>query len=154
MLIIRPEGLLGARLRIEGRTGMSRQPARRASRRGRRGAGRDAAADVEHLDPEPGDHDVPARDPGAGWNIIGGYTGYISLGHSAFIGVGAYTAGILAGGWDVSPFLVAPLGGVTAALVALLLSLATRRTRGAAFVIVTFAMLELLGVIVEQLESR
>ena len=84
----------------------------------------------------------------SGWNIMGGYAGYISLGHSAFIGVGAYTAGILATRWDVSPFLVAPLGGVTAALLALILSFATRRTRGAAFVIVTFAMLELLGIIV------
>ena len=84
----------------------------------------------------------------SGWNVIGGYAGYVSLGHSAFIGVGAYTAGILAGKLEVSPFLVAPLGGVAAALVALLLSLATRRTRGAAFVIVTFAMLELLAVLV------
>jgi ABC-type branched-subunit amino acid transport system permease subunit len=33
-----------------------------------------------------------------GWNIIAGYAGYVSLGHSAFVGVGAYTAGILAGG--------------------------------------------------------
>jgi ABC-type branched-subunit amino acid transport system ATPase component/ABC-type branched-subunit amino acid transport system permease subunit len=88
-----------------------------------------------------------------GWNIIGGYTGYVSLGHSAFIGVGAYTGGILAARWNVSPFLVAPLGGVTAMLVAFLLGLVTRRTRGAAFVIVTFAMLELLGLIAENWKS-
>ena len=88
-----------------------------------------------------------------GWNIIGGYTGYVSLGHSAFVGVGAYTAGILAARWNVSPLLVAPLGGLTAMLVAALLSLATRRTRGAAFVIVTFAMLELLGLIAENWKS-
>jgi len=81
----------------------------------------------------------------SGWNIMGGLTGYVSLGHGAFIGVGGYTAGILAQRWDVSPFLVAPLGGVAAALVALLLGLATRKTRGAAFVIVSYAMLELLG---------
>ena len=31
-----------------------------------------------------------------GWNIMGGYAGYISLGNSAFIGLGAYTTGILA----------------------------------------------------------
>ncbi len=24
------------------------------------------------------------------WNLVGGYTGYISLGHAAFFGVGAY----------------------------------------------------------------
>ena len=84
----------------------------------------------------------------SGWNIVGGYTGYVSLGHGAFIGVGGYTGGVLAAHWDVSPFLVAPLGGVAAALVALLLGLATRKTRGAAFVIVSYAMLELLGLVV------
>ena len=85
----------------------------------------------------------------SGWNLIGGYTGYVSLGHSAFVGVGAYTGGILANRLDVSPFLVAPLGGVVAGLVALLLGTVTSRTRGAAFVIVTFAMLELLGHLAE-----
>lgn len=84
----------------------------------------------------------------SGWNIMAGYTGYISLGHSAFIGVGAYTGGILAERLDVSPFIVAPVGGITAALLALVLGAVTSRTRGAAFVIVSFAMLELLGLVV------
>jgi len=90
---------------------------------------------------------------GSGWNVISGLTGYVSLGHSAFIGVGAYTAGILAERWDISPFIVAPLGGVAAALIALLLSLTTRRTRGVAFVIVSYAMLELLGLITRNWSS-
>lgn len=89
----------------------------------------------------------------SGWNIMGGYTGYVSLGHGAFIGIGGYTAGILAARWDVSPFVVAPLGGVAAAVVALLLALATRRTRGAAFVIVSFALLELLGLVTRNWSS-
>ena len=84
---------------------------------------------------------------------MSGFTGYVSLGHSAFIGVGAYTAGILATRWEVSPFLVAPLGGIAAALVALAAGLATRRTRGPAFVIVSFAMLELLGLITRNWSS-
>ena len=83
----------------------------------------------------------------SGWNVMAGFTGYVSLGHAAFIGVGAYTGGILAARWEISPLLVAPLGGVAAALVAFVLALATRRTRGAAFVIVSFAMLELLGLV-------
>ena len=29
------------------------------------------------------------------WNIVGGYSGYISLGHAAFFGVGAYAVGIV-----------------------------------------------------------
>jgi branched-chain amino acid transport system permease protein len=89
----------------------------------------------------------------SGWNIMSGFTGYISLGHSAFIGVGAYTSGILAAQWDLSPLVVAPLGGVAAAFVALLLGLVTSRTRGAAFVIVSFAMLELLGLVTRNWSS-
>lgn len=89
----------------------------------------------------------------SGWNIMAGYTGYVSLGHSAFVGVGGYTAGVLAARWEVSPFLVAPLGGVAAALVALALGLATRKTRGAAFVIVSFATLELLNILTRNWSS-
>jgi len=35
------------------------------------------------------------------WNLISGLTGYVSFGHVAFFGAGAYTAGILVttGGW-------------------------------------------------------
>ena len=29
------------------------------------------------------------------WNILGGYAGYISLGHSVFMGIGGYVAGVL-----------------------------------------------------------
>ena len=90
---------------------------------------------------------------GSSWNVMAGFAGYVSLGHSAYIGVGAYTAGILAARWDVSPFLVAPLGGVAAAVVAFVLGLATRRTRGPAFVIVSFATLELSGLVVRNWSS-
>ena len=82
----------------------------------------------------------------SGWNIMGGYAGYISLGNSAFIGLGAYTTGILAAKQGVSPFVGCLAGGLVAGLAAAFLSLVTRRTRGVYFVIVTFAALELLGV--------
>ena len=32
---------------------------------------------------------------GSAWNIIGGYSGYVSLGHAAFFGVGAYAVAIV-----------------------------------------------------------
>jgi ABC-type branched-subunit amino acid transport system ATPase component/ABC-type branched-subunit amino acid transport system permease subunit len=83
----------------------------------------------------------------SGWNIMGGYAGYISLGNSAFIGLGAYTTGILAAKDGVSPFLGCLVGGFTCAVAAALLSLVTRRTRGMYFVIVTFAALQLLGTV-------
>lgn len=83
----------------------------------------------------------------SGWNIISGYTGYISLGQSAFLGIGAYTSALPAIHLDISPFLAAPVGGVVAAFFAVVLALTGRRTRGIAFVIVSFAFLELTGLL-------
>jgi ABC-type branched-subunit amino acid transport system ATPase component/ABC-type branched-subunit amino acid transport system permease subunit len=77
----------------------------------------------------------------SGLNIISGYGGYISLGQSAFLGVGAYTVGLLAVRVDTSPFVWVPLAGVVGALFALLLGLVAMRTRGHAFVILTIAFL-------------
>ena len=82
-----------------------------------------------------------------GWNIMGGYAGYISLGNSAFVGLGAYTTGILAARDHVSPFLGCLVGGLVCAIAAAVLSLVTRRTRGMYFIIVTFAALQLLGIV-------
>jgi ABC-type branched-subunit amino acid transport system ATPase component/ABC-type branched-subunit amino acid transport system permease subunit len=89
----------------------------------------------------------------SGWNIISGFAGYVSLGQSAFIGVGAYTVGILSKHWEVSPFLLAPLGGVTAAVLAALLGLVAMRARGHAFVIITIAFLFLMQTLALNLRS-
>jgi ABC-type branched-subunit amino acid transport system ATPase component/ABC-type branched-subunit amino acid transport system permease subunit len=75
------------------------------------------------------------------WNIISGYAGYVSLGHSLFLGLGAYTVGILTLHQDVNPLVLAPLGGVVAMLVAVGVGAVVLRTRGHAFVIVTIAVL-------------
>jgi len=73
----------------------------------------------------------PCR-PRAG-NIVSGYAGYISLGHSMFLGLGAYTAAIVALHTGINPFWVAPLGGITAVLVAIVFGSVVLRTRGHAF---------------------
>ncbi|TCO49778.1 ABC transporter permease subunit [Actinocrispum wychmicini] len=75
------------------------------------------------------------------WNIISGFAGYISLGHSVFLGIGAYTAGILAARWHVNPLVLAPLAGVVAVVVALLVGSVVLRAKGPAFVIITIALL-------------
>ena len=41
------------------------------------------------------------------WNIIGGYAGYISLGHNVFFAIGGYAAAILFAYFGVSPFITA-----------------------------------------------
>lgn len=81
------------------------------------------------------------------WNIVSGFTGYVSLGQSAFLGIGAYTVAIISIRSGLSPFLVSPLGGVAAALVAFFVGLIVMRTRGHAFVIITIALLLLFQTI-------
>ncbi|MBI5523403.1 MAG: branched-chain amino acid ABC transporter permease [Desulfarculus sp.] len=73
-----------------------------------------------------------------GLNLLTGFTGQISLGHGAFMGVGAYTAGILAKmGW---PFFVAlPAAGVMAAAVGMLFGLPSLRLKGLYLAIATMA---------------
>ena len=81
----------------------------------------------------------------SGLNIITGFTGYLSLSQGAFIGIGAYVGAILATRFpDVQPLLWAPIAGVVAAVVAMLLGLVTYRSRGPAFVIITVAFLFLI----------
>ncbi|GGL00071.1 branched-chain amino acid ABC transporter ATP-binding protein/permease [Mangrovihabitans endophyticus] len=75
------------------------------------------------------------------WNIISGYAGYISLGHSMFLGLGSYTTAIIALHTGLNPFWIAPLGGVTAVLIAMLAGAVVLRTGGHAFVIITIALL-------------
>jgi ABC-type branched-subunit amino acid transport system ATPase component/ABC-type branched-subunit amino acid transport system permease subunit len=75
------------------------------------------------------------------WNIISGFAGYVSLGHSVFLGIGAYTAGILSTRWEVDPLVLAPLAGVVAVVVALSVGSVVLRAKGPAFVIITIALL-------------
>jgi ABC-type branched-subunit amino acid transport system ATPase component/ABC-type branched-subunit amino acid transport system permease subunit len=82
-----------------------------------------------------------------GLNVIMGYAGYISLGQSAFIGLGAYTVGIAVSKIGGDPFLWVPLAGVVAGLVAALLGLIAMRTRGFAFVMITIAALFIVQIV-------
>lgn len=89
------------------------------------------------------------------WNIMGGYTGYISLGHAGFFGFGAYALGLLlahlgiAGGY--APFLLVPVAGLLTALLALGIGWFALRTRAATFVIVTIAFMFMVQLLAENL---
>lgn len=75
------------------------------------------------------------------WNLISGMTGYVSFGHSAFFGVGAY-AGALFLTWDY-PWWVAILNGAAiAALIAVPLGFLTLRLRGPYFAIAMLGLNE------------
>lgn len=75
------------------------------------------------------------------WNILGGFAGYISLGHGVFYAIGGYAAGLALAHWGISPFLFLPFAGLAAMAVGFLAGLITLRTRGPAFIVATIAML-------------
>jgi branched-chain amino acid transport system permease protein len=74
------------------------------------------------------------------WNIIGGYTGYISFGHVTFFGIGAYVAALLFDAWAVPPYAATLPAGLAAAIFAVLIGYPTLRLRGPYFAIATLAL--------------
>jgi branched-chain amino acid transport system permease protein len=83
------------------------------------------------------------------WNLMGGFTGYVSLGHSAFFGLGAYFTGITVTRFDLPPFGMAVLAGLFVAVLAIPLGYLALRTRNASFVIVTLAMVYITGLLAQ-----
>jgi branched-chain amino acid transport system permease protein len=85
------------------------------------------------------------------WIVISGMTGYISLGHVVFVGIGAYVAALT---WLTLPiWLILPLAGLTAAALAMLVGYPCLRVRGPYFVILTFGVSELVKYIVVNIEA-
>ncbi len=79
------------------------------------------------------------------WNILGGFAGQVSIGYSAFIGIGAYTTVLLALK-GVDPYLTLPLSALLAAVFAVLIGLPAFRLRGPYFTIVTIGVSEAVRV--------
>jgi branched-chain amino acid transport system permease protein len=78
------------------------------------------------------------------WNMFSGFSGYISLGHGVFYGIGAYTVALLAshlgmaGGYGI--FVLVPVAGVAAALIAVPFGVIALRTRRRTFIVITIAV--------------
>src|ERR1700674_563466 len=89
------------------------------------------------------------------WNVMGGYTGYISLGHAAFFGIGAYSFGLLLIHLNITPgytsFLLVPVAGLLSAVAAAAIGWIALRTRAATFVIVTIAFMFIVQLLGENL---
>ncbi|OLB57466.1 MAG: hypothetical protein AUF64_02820 [Chloroflexi bacterium 13_1_20CM_54_36] len=80
-----------------------------------------------------------------GWNIFSGYTGYISIGHAVYFGVGAYTLALICQYWNIPggylPFLLLPLVGLVAGTFAIPLGFIALRVRKYAFAVTTIALM-------------
>src|SRR6184192_915915 len=74
-----------------------------------------------------------------GLNILVGYTGQISIGHGAFMSVGAYTAANLAVKLDLPFWLTLPAGGLMAALIGVIVGMPSLRIKGLYLAIATLA---------------
>jgi branched-chain amino acid transport system permease protein len=82
---------------------------------------------------------------GVAWSILGGFAGYASFGHAAFIGVGAFAAGLVEDRFsDLSPLLLLGIGlvvgGVACAALSAVIAYPILRLRG------TFFAIAMLGV--------
>jgi len=75
----------------------------------------------------------------SGLNLVHGFIGRLSLGHTAFYGLGAYTAALIATGTGAGLLLTIPAAALVATVLALGIGHITLRFRGAQFVLVTLA---------------
>ena len=87
------------------------------------------------------------------WNLVGGFAGVLPLGHSVFVGIGAYTSTILTLQFGLSPWIGMFFGGLVAAFVGVVMGLPTFRLRGAYFCLCTIAFAEGIRVMVENIDT-
>jgi branched-chain amino acid transport system permease protein len=87
------------------------------------------------------------------WNLISGLTGYVSFGHVAFFGAGAYTGAILVAtaGWSWPA--AAAAGGAAACVLALLIGYPCLRLKGPYFAIAMLGLNEVLRALVSYFEG-
>jgi branched-chain amino acid transport system permease protein len=87
------------------------------------------------------------------WNFVGGFTGYISLGHGAYVGLGAYGTGLLVIKAGVPSFAALFLSAALVAALAVPIGIASLRVRGASFVIVSISLVLILLLVFQSWSS-
>lgn len=86
------------------------------------------------------------------WVLFSGLTGYISLGHAVFYGLGAYVVAIT---WGILPLWTSlVLSGAVGAGFAFAVGFPSLRVRGPYFVMLTFGLAELMKFVVIDIETR
>ena len=79
------------------------------------------------------------------WNLLAGYAGLVSVGQQAYVGLGGYMLYYLTGVWDMNVYLALLIAGPFAGLMAIPVSFAVFRLRGAYFAIGTWVVSEVFG---------
>lgn len=84
------------------------------------------------------------------WNLLAGYTGLVSIGQQAFVGLGAYSVVVAVNGQGWNLYVAAPIAMAVAALAAVPIGLVAFRLRGAYFAIGTWVIAEVVRLMVKQ----
>jgi len=87
-----------------------------------------------------------------GLDVVFGYTGEVSLGHAALLGIGAYTAGVLNMKLGIGLILALPAGIVVAALFGLLLALPALQVTGPYLAMVTLAFGTIIYTLINEMD--
>jgi branched-chain amino acid transport system permease protein len=82
------------------------------------------------------------------WNIVGGYAGQVSVGHSMFFGIGAYMPLLFYNLWGLPPVVGVPAGILVSLLLAVGIGVPTLRLQGHYFSMATIAIAELIRIFV------
>ena len=88
-----------------------------------------------------------------GWNFSGGFTGYMSLGHASYTGLGGYATALLMLRLDVHPWLALLIGALGVAVLSIPIGFASLRVRGASYVIVSIALVLILLLVFQSWSS-
>ncbi|MFA5181651.1 MAG: branched-chain amino acid ABC transporter permease [Syntrophales bacterium] len=89
------------------------------------------------------------------WNFIGGYAGYLSFGHAAFFGIGAFATAKVASMFELTPLmtiLASIPAGALAALVGLIVGYPCLKIRGPYFSVVTICFAFVVELTVKNIE--
>ena len=87
-----------------------------------------------------------------GLDVVFGYTGEVSLGHAALLGIGAYTAGILSLKLGIGLLPSLPAGIIVAALFGLLLALPALQVTGPYLAMVTLAFGTIIYTLINEMD--
>jgi branched-chain amino acid transport system permease protein len=84
------------------------------------------------------------------WNVISGFTGYVSFGQVVFFGLGALTGAELINHANLSWYTAAPVAGIFAGLVAIPVGLIMLRLRGIYFALGMFGLVSVSSLLFSQ----
>ncbi len=90
-----------------------------------------------------------------GVNVLTGYTGLVSLGHGAFVAIGAYSTVVFSNLFSglpdgIVPLVVVPLAVVVSALIGIIVGLPSLRVKGLYLAVATLAASFIVNFLIEQ----